>query len=52
MIEFHYTEEFRKQAKRLTKKYRSFPMDLAELQSQLMQNPTLGTDLGNGIHKI
>lgn len=42
MIESHYTEDFRKQAKHPIKKYRSFPSYLAELQQQLLENPTLG----------
>lgn len=38
---------FRKEAKKLTKKYPSLKNDLAELGNQLSHNPTIGTALGN-----
>lgn len=44
--------EFRRQAKRLVKKYRSLGEDLLVLQQALQQNPFVGTDLGNGKRKI
>ena len=43
---------FKKEAKRLTKKYPSLKKELAELFIQLEENPTLGTPLGNEIYKI
>ncbi len=43
---------FKKEAKRLTKKYPSLKTELAELFTQLEENPTIGTPLGNDIYKI
>lgn len=44
--------EFKRQAKRLAKKYHSLKDDLRNLQAELTQNPFLGTDLGNNTHKV
>lgn len=52
MVVISYTQEFRKQAKRLAKKYRSLADDLEAFVSELSQNPNIGTDLGNGVRKI
>lgn len=52
MVVISYTQEFRKQAKRLAKKYRSLADDLEAFVSELSQNPNMGTDLGNGVRKI
>lgn len=46
------TANFKKEAKRLSKKYPSFKSELSELIDQLEVNPTLGTPLGNDIYKI
>jgi mRNA-degrading endonuclease RelE of RelBE toxin-antitoxin system len=46
------TANFKKEAKRLSKKYPSFKSELFELIEQLEVNPTLGTPLGNDIYKI
>ncbi|MBY0425379.1 MAG: type II toxin-antitoxin system RelE/ParE family toxin [Cytophagales bacterium] len=46
------TENFKKEAKRLTKKYPSLKIELKELFEELAENPTLGTPLGNDIYKI
>lgn len=43
---------FKKEAKRLNKKYPSLKKELANLFSELEKNPTLGTPLGNDIYKI
>jgi mRNA-degrading endonuclease RelE of RelBE toxin-antitoxin system len=43
---------FKKEAKRLIKKYPSLKMELVELFSKLEENPTLGTPFGNDIYKI
>lgn len=43
---------FKKEAKRLTKKYPSLKTELEELFTELEENPTLGTPLGNDIYKI
>lgn len=44
--------EFRRQAKRLAKKYKSLGQDLLVLQQTLQANPFVGTDLGGGKRKI
>ena len=43
---------FKKEAKRLTKKYPSLKTELAKLFTELEENPTTGTPLGNDIYKI
>ena len=46
------TDHFKKESKRLLKKYPSLKNELAELFSILEKNPELGTSLGNNIYKI
>lgn len=43
---------FKKEAKKLTKKYPSLRAELTKLFTELEDNPTLGTPLGNDIYKI
>ena len=43
---------FRKEAKKLIKKYPSLKHELAELGSQLAHKPSCGTPLGNNCYKI
>jgi len=43
---------FRKEAKKLIKKYPSLKNELTELGNQLSNNPTKGTSLGNDCFKI
>ena len=45
-------EPFDKEVKRLNKRYRSLKQDLAMLVKELLENPYVGTDLGNGFRKI
>ncbi len=45
-------EEFKRQARRLSKKYRSLADDLESFQKSLLKDPFQGTDLGNGVRKI
>ena len=52
MVSISYTQEFRKQAKRLAKKYRSLADDLQAFVDELFQNPNMGKDLGSGVRKI
>ena len=52
MIEIGFSPIFRKDSKRLSKKYRSLPEDLAQLVAKLRDNPYLGTDLGDNVRKI
>ena len=43
---------FDKSVKQLSKKYCSLSDDLKQLKSELLTNPLLGTDLGQGLRKI
>ncbi len=43
---------FKKEAKKLVKKFPSLKLELATLFTQLQTNPTMGTPLGNDIYKI
>lgn len=43
---------FRKEAKKLIKKYPSLKHELAQLGSQLSIDPTIGSALGNNCYKI
>ena len=46
------TDNFKKEAKPLIKKYASLKKELEKLFIELEQSPTLGTPLGNDIYKI
>ncbi|SDY05481.1 type II toxin-antitoxin system RelE/ParE family toxin [Flavobacterium degerlachei] len=46
------SENFKKEAKKLSKKYPSLKTDLASLFEELEKNPTTGIPLGNDIYKI
>ncbi len=46
------TENFKKQAKPLAKKYHSFKTDLGQLVDDLKTNPTQGISLGKDCYKI
>ncbi len=46
------TDSFKKEAKKLAKKYPSLKSDLARLGKILIENPTYGKHLGNNIFKI
>ena len=43
---------FDRALKKLGKRYRSIKEDVARLIGELEQNPTMGTDLGDGLRKI
>ena len=45
-------DKFKKEAKRLVKKYPSLKKELAELNELLISDPTIGTSLGNNTYKI
>jgi hypothetical protein len=45
-------QTFQKQAKRLAKRYKSFPNDLQKLVDELKENAALGTSLGGNFYKI
>ena len=46
------TTKFKKEAKRLVKKYPSLKTELASLNEYLSKDPTTGTSLGNNTYKI
>jgi mRNA-degrading endonuclease RelE of RelBE toxin-antitoxin system len=46
------SENFKKEAKKLSKKYPSLKTELTRLFTELVENPTIGTPLGNDIYKI
>jgi mRNA-degrading endonuclease RelE of RelBE toxin-antitoxin system len=45
-------DKFKKEAKRLIKKYTSLKSELKELNNILSVNPAFGTPLGNNTYKI
>ena len=49
---FGYTAEFKRQIKRLKKKYASIQSDFDVLLAELSENPFAGVDLGNGVRKV
>ena len=46
------TGRFKKEAKRLSKKFSSLKIELAEINKILSKQPDTGTPLGNNIYKI
>ena len=46
------SEKFKKEFKRLSKKYPSLKAELLELNAELEENPTHGISLGNNTYKI
>ncbi len=46
------TPRFKKEVKRLSKRYASLKTELARLEQSLQQNPAQGTPLGNNTFKI
>ena len=46
------TERFKKEAKRLSKKFPSLKVELVELNETLTNQPDIGTPLGNNSYKI
>lgn len=46
------TDNFKKEAKKLIKKYASLRDEIKELGYELAENPTTGTPLGNDVYKI
>jgi len=46
------TNNFGKEAKKLLKKYKSLKVELHNLNEELMENPKLGTPIGNDTYKI
>ena len=46
------TDDFDREVKRLSKKYRSFLDDLEDFKNELLENPTMGDNLGNNVRKV
>lgn len=46
------TDQFKKEAKKLVKKYRTLKTELQALGDELSENPTAGTPLGNDVYKL
>ena len=46
------TDNFKKEAKKLLKKYASLKLELTEIGQLLQENPKLGISLGNNIYKV
>lgn len=51
-LEIIYSDYFRKEAKRLNKRYRSFADDLEEFVNGLKSNPLQGVELAPHIRKV
>jgi mRNA-degrading endonuclease RelE of RelBE toxin-antitoxin system len=46
------TDNFKKEAKKLIKKYASLRSEIIALGKELSENPTMGKSLGNDVYKI
>lgn len=46
------TPEFKRMAKELAKRYKSFPNDYEALLDDLERNPMQGSSLGKGVYKV
>ena len=46
------TDDFDKEVKKLSKRYRSFKTDLIAFEKELLANPTDGDDLGDNTRKV
>ena len=51
-VEVNVTDAFKKAARPLIRKYRTFLDDLDELESQLIADPETGVSLGSGVFKV
>jgi hypothetical protein len=51
-VEIRVTENFKRVAKKLFKKYSSLKLELSTLEKDLLSNPKMGTPLGNNCYKI
>jgi len=46
------SDEFKKNVKNLSKKYRNIKQDIELLAEELFENPFMGTELGNNTYKV
>ena len=51
-LQIKVLENFAKEVKKLSKKYKNISQDLKTLQIELILNPTCGISLGNNCYKI
>lgn len=51
-FEIRLSENFKKEAKRLSKKYPSIKNEIGFLAKELSENPRIGISLGNDVYKI
>lgn len=51
-VEIKVTENFKKAARRLLKRYSSLKAELSELEKELLTNPRKGTPIGRDCYKI
>jgi mRNA-degrading endonuclease RelE of RelBE toxin-antitoxin system len=51
-VDIRVTENFKRAAKKLLKKYSSLKVELADLEKDLLSNPEMGTPIGNDCYKI
>jgi mRNA-degrading endonuclease RelE of RelBE toxin-antitoxin system len=51
-VHIEYGPEFKRQFKRLAKKYHSLKTDYGAWLDEIYKNPLVGDDLGGGIRKI
>ena len=51
-VHIEYGPEFKKQFKRLAKKYHSLKTDYGAWLDEIYKNPLVGDDLGGGVRKI
>ena len=51
-VHIEYGPEFKRQFKRLAKKYHSLKSDYESWLDEIYKNPLVGDDLGGGVHKI
>ncbi len=52
MIKVELFEDFKRELRRLAKKFRTLTSELNDLIDEIEQNPKIGTDLGAGLYKI
>lgn len=51
-VDFHVTPEFKRMAKALAKRYKSFATDYDKFLNDLEDDPMQGTSLGGGVYKV